>query len=210
MGKTIVRLTIPFTFAAEGKYQVSIGGKIANIEITYVLNDDALNKIMEIETMGKRQLMPDDPEGTVNISRVTIEFLFEISNADLMGEGPEKLDKVRQQSLIYLNRLREVIRYHTNQYWLRSISPRHLNIYEIVRYNDEGRGRRLMMLAPPPGNPFPTSVKEFTEVQSEISTTLLNEAQIPLSDRLYQDAFLFLSFSFFFHLYKTVETMMLE
>lgn len=54
MGKTIVRLTIPFTFAAEGKYHVSIDGKIANIEITYVTNDEALNKIMGIEAMGKR------------------------------------------------------------------------------------------------------------------------------------------------------------
>jgi hypothetical protein len=176
MGKTVVSLAIPFTFAPEGKYQVSKDGKIANIEIAYVQNDEALNKTMGIEAVGKRQLKPDDSEGMVNISRVTIEFPFEFSDADLMGEGPEKLDTVRHQSLIYLNRLREVIRYHTNQYWLRSISSSHLNIYKMVRYNDEGRCRSLMMIAPPPGNPFPTSVKEFTEVQSKISNMLLNEA----------------------------------
>jgi hypothetical protein len=203
MGKTLVSLAIPFTFAPEGKYQVSNDGKIANIEITYVQNDEALNRIIGIESMGKRQLMPHDPEGVVNISRITIEFPFEYSDADLRGEGPEKLDPVRNQCLIYLNRLREVIRYHTNQYWLRSISPFSLNIYEVVRYNDEGRGRRLMMLAPPPENLFPMPVKQFTEVQSEISEMLLKETSILLPDKLYQDA---LNFFYFFSFVEAIVT----
>ncbi len=83
MGGTKVSLTIPFTFAAEGRYQVSIDKTIASIEVTYVQNDEALNKIMGIVSEGKRQLMPSDPEGMVNISKVIIEFPFEYSSEGL-------------------------------------------------------------------------------------------------------------------------------
>jgi hypothetical protein len=203
MGKTTVTLTIPFTSAPEGKYQVSYDGKIANIEITYVQNDEALNRTMGIEAMGKRQLSPSDPQGMANVSKVTIEIPFEFSDSDITDDGSEKLNPVILQCVAYLNRLHEVIRYHTNQYWLKSISPYHLNIFEIVRQNDEGKGRQFKTIAPPPENLFPAQVKGYAEVQSQISDMLLKETSISLSDKLYQDA---LNFFYFFSFTEAIIT----
>ena len=153
--------------------------------------------------MGKRQLMPDDPEGTVNISKVTIELPFEYLDTDLAGEGPEKLVPIRNQCLLYLNRLREVIRFYTNRYWLKSLSPHHLNIYDLVRYKDDGKGRRLMMFAPPSVNLFPSTVREYGEVQSQITEMLLNDTPILLHDKLYRDA---LNFFYFFSFAEAIIT----
>lgn len=147
--------------------------------------------------------MPDDPEGTVNISKIIIEFPFEFSDADLAGEGPEKLNQVGHQCVVYLNRLREVIRYCTNRYWLKSISPYHLNIYNLERYNDEGKRRPLFMYAPPSEILFPTPVKDYAEVQSRISEMLQKETPISLPDKLYRDA---LNFYYFFYFVEAIVT----
>jgi hypothetical protein len=191
MGRTKVSLTIPFTFAAEGRYQVSFDKTIASIEVTYVPNDEALNEIMGIVSEGKRQLMPSDPEGMVNISKVIIEFPFEYSAADLGSEGLEKFTRIKHLCVTYLNRLQEVIRYCTNRYWLRSLSPYHLNIYNIETYDDMGKGKQIFLLAPPSANFFPLSVREYREVESQISEMLMNEITVSLPDKLYLDALTF-------------------
>ncbi len=154
MGTIKVSLTIPFTLAAKGRYQVSIDNTIASIEVTYVQNDEALNKIMGIVSEGERQLMPSDPEGMMNISKVIIEFPFEYSSEELRSEGLEKYTRIKDLCVAYLNRLQEVIRYCTNQYWLRSVSPSRLNIYNIEGDEDIEGGKQTSLFAPPSANFF--------------------------------------------------------
>jgi hypothetical protein len=194
MGETKVWLTIPFTFAYEGRYEVSIDKKIASIDISYVQNDEAVNQIMGIVAQGQRRLMPDDPEGMANISNVIIKFPFEYSDAYLGTEGPEKLTLIKHLCVKYLNRLREVIRYYTNRYWLRSLSPYHVNIYHLETYNDMRKGKQIYLLAPPSTNFLPLNVKEYSEVESLISEMLMNETPIMLPDKLYLDALNFFHF----------------
>jgi hypothetical protein len=194
MEKTKVSLIIPFTFAAEGRYQVSIDKTIASIEVTYVSNDEALNKITGIVSEGKRQIMPDDSEGMVNISKVVIEFPFEYSAADLGSGGLEKYAPIKERCVTYLNRLQEVLKYCTNRYWLRSVSPYHLNIYNIENYDDRGKGKQTSLFAPPSAMFFPLAVREYREVESQISEMLMNETSVSLPDKLYLDALNFFHF----------------
>jgi hypothetical protein len=201
MEKTRVSLIIPFTFAAEGRYQVSIDKTIASIEVTYVPNDEALNKIMGIVSEGKRQIMPDDPEGMVNISKVVIEFPFEYSAADLGSEGLEKFTRIKNLCVTYLNRVQEVIRYCTNRYWLRPLSPYHLNIYNIETYDDMGKGKQIFLFTPPSANLFPLAVRECREVESQISEMLMNETEVSLPFNLYLNALNF------FHFFSFAESM---
>jgi hypothetical protein len=194
MERTKVSLIIPFTFAAEGRYQVSIDKTIASIEVTYVPNDEALNKITGIVSEGKRQIMPSDPEGMVNISKVVIEFPFEYSAADLGSEGSEKYASIKEQCVTYLNRLQEVLRYCTNRYWLRSVSPYHLNIYNIESYDDMGKRKQTFLFAPPSAMFFLLAVRDHREAEPQISEMLMNETQVSLPDKLYLDALNFFHF----------------
>jgi hypothetical protein len=174
MRGTKVSLTIPFTFAEEGRYEVSIDRTNACIDISYVTNDEAVNKIMGIVAEGQRRLMPDDPEGMVNISKIIIKFPFGYSDAYLGTEPPEKFTQIKDLCVKYLNRLLEVIKYSTNRYWLRSLSPYHLNIYDLETHNDMGKGRRIQLQTPPSANFLPLAIIEYSEVESQISEMLMN------------------------------------
>src|SRR5215218_5110851 len=96
--------------------------------------------------------------------------------------------------MCYLNRLQEVIRYSTNRYWLRSVSPYHLNICYMERYDDLGKGTQTSLSAPPSANFFPLPVRKYSEVESQISEMLMNETTVSLPDKLYLDALNFFHF----------------
>ena len=188
MGKTVISLIIPFTFASEGKYKVTLNKMVADIEITYVQTNDVYDKIKGIVSVGKSELMPDDPEGMVNISNVILELPYQYSrpdeHVDTKGSGP-----VKEICVSYLNRLRDVIRYCSQKYWIRPISCQHLTIYKIETYDDGGHVRKLRIFFEPPSQVFfPIATKEKTEVESQIAEMLENENEISLSETLYLDA----------------------
>jgi hypothetical protein len=174
MGKTIVSLIIPFTFASEGKYKVSLNKKVADVEITYIQSNEIYDKIKGIVSEGKSELIPDDPEGVVNVSKVVLElpfhFIRPVANEDAHSYVSGSINEI---CVTYLNRLREVIRFWTRKYWIRPISPQHLTIYEIKTYDDSGKGRKLFIFFEPPSQIyFPLSTKENKEVESQITETL--------------------------------------
>ena len=169
---------------------------IADIEITYVQSNEVFDKIKGIVSMGKSELVPDDPEGTVNISKVVLELPFQYSapndyeNRNLDGSGP-----IKEICVSYLNRLRDVIRFCTLKYWIRRISLQHLIIYKIETYDDIGKGGELLIFIEPPSSVFfPLTTKENREVESQIFEMLLSEKEISLAETLYSDSLNFFHF----------------
>ena len=196
MGKTVVSLIIPFTFASEGKYKVSINNSIADIEITYVQSNEVIDRIKGIVSVGKSALMPDDPEGVVNISKVVLELPFQYSLPnDQANESSERSGPIKEVCVSSLNRLRDVIRFCTLKYWIRPISPQQLTIYNIETYDDNGKGRQLFIFFESPSQSFfPLAIKENKDVDSQITEMLSNEKEISLAETLYFDSLNFFHF----------------
>lgn len=133
----IVSLIVPFTFASEGVYNVSLDSKKVSIDIKYIRNDEKVNEIKGITTLGDAKLFPDDPTGTVNISKIVINFhdLNQETVADAMNLPGGMGNQMKEYCIKYLNRLIEVIRFTTQRYWIRRISGFYLDIYDIQIVN---------------------------------------------------------------------------
>ena len=134
MSKTLVSIAIPFTFASQGKYDVTLERKTVTISVSYVQNNKAMDEVTGMTTMGTVTLMPDDPEGVVNISKVLLEFPFLFTTDDSSKDkGLEVtplaednwLSDITKSSINYLNRLAGLV----NQLFEKE--PKYLLIDEI-------------------------------------------------------------------------------
>jgi hypothetical protein len=85
MDRTIVELTIPFTFIAGGEYLVSVDGKICVISIYIEQNHELATRIYrEIQFIGNVTTYPADYHGLFEISRVVMGFpyLIQLTNRE--------------------------------------------------------------------------------------------------------------------------------
>jgi hypothetical protein len=203
MRKTEIQLAIPFTFALEGKYHVSIDNMMAEIEISYVQNNEAMDSVRGIQTSGRARVMPDDPEGIMNISKVSIKLPYSMNNHNNnISNEPDKMQigipsSIIEMCVLYLNRIREVIRYCTHRYWIRAISPRHLNIYKIVELDDDGKEEMRILFNIPFGNIFPINIVNEADVSLQISEMLKKETRVLISGNLFFDSLSFFHSSLF-------------
>ena len=199
MEETIVHIAIPYTFCDEGQYIICLDKKNIILVMKYVQSAAALDSITEMTTVGNITITPDDPEGLANHSKITIRFPFLIFIKTINDEFDEDKEleyyhQIRMECIRYLNRLREVIQHFTNRYWIRSISPSHVNIYNIEWQYEDGRKQGYHRVGTQEGSSFPIKIKEQTCVSKEIREALLQNSKIPLSERLYFDSLNFFNY----------------
>jgi hypothetical protein len=74
-------LVIPYNFALEGRYEIILVGKKATISIQYVQNETVSKTTGRYASKGF-SILPSDPSGTANISKVLVEF-FDLGHNDV-------------------------------------------------------------------------------------------------------------------------------
>jgi hypothetical protein len=149
--------------------------------------------------MGDVAIMPDDPIGTVNVSKVILEMPDSVTDSKdgVSKDMRETHLSIQRYTIDYLNRLVEVIRYTTHRYWIRRLSGFYINIYNIEIIGDDGRGRSITMFGAPRGYTVPIVIRPEEEVKTDLDKMLLDEDPIPISENLMLDALQFCSYGHF-------------
>jgi len=186
MDRTIVELTIPFTFIAGGEYMVAVDGKICVISINIEQNHELATMIYRnIQFMGNVTSYPADYHGLFEISRIVMEFpyLIQPTNGDQLFTSAETV------CITYLNRLLNVVKYLTKKYWLSPLSPRDLFINNVETVPDKERPRKYQGIGPKFFNPFKLPITEQSQFKREIDQILLKEKTIPFFNSTFLESF---------------------
>ena len=201
MVKTVVNLTLPFALLDNGTYNVSIDDKTAIIRLTRENTQSRQAQMMGMAFVappGATMSMPNDFYGLVDITRIQIEFPFLIRPTRMRDNGDGTLEdlshdnhvNVQKMCLIYLNRLIEVIRWHTKRHWIHNLagSDVYLNSFDLFDDNSKNVGGQIH------GQPILTlfNLPNEDETQdakkNQIQLSLESEEKVPVHDALYLDA----------------------
>lgn len=133
-----IKFNLPFRFIDEGNYNMIYKKVFIKIDVKLIQNFEASEKIMgiKIETSGEgaKVDLNADSHGLVNFTQIkmevedksdcTIECYF-----DQFGMSTDTIIKIT--SMQFINRLAEVVRSITNNYWIRFINLRDMMNFEI-------------------------------------------------------------------------------
>lgn len=201
MVKTIVNLTLPFALLDNGIYDVLIDDKTARIIITRENTQSRQSQMMGMSFVSSPNAimtMPNDFYGLVDITRIKIEFPFLIRPTQIRDNGDGTLEdlshdnhiNVQKICLTFLNRLIEVIRWHTKKYWIHNLagSDVYLNNFDLL--DDAGRNVGGQLHGQPIVTLFllPNEVESQDIKKTQIHSSLKTEERIPVHDALYLDA----------------------
>jgi len=201
MVKTIVNLTLPFALLENGTYDVTIDGKTAIINLTRENTQSRQTQMMGMSFVappGATMSMPNDFYGLVDITRIQIEFPFLIRPTRIRDRGDGTLEdlshdnhiNVQRTCLTYLNRLIEVIRWHTKRHWIHNLAGSDVYLNNFDLFDDNGRnvggqthGQPILTLFN-----LPSVVETQDSKKNQIDSSLKSEEKIPVHDALYLDA----------------------
>jgi len=201
MVKTIVDLTLPSALLDNGIYNVIVDDKTAIISLTRENTQSRQTQMMGMSFVvppGATMSMPNDFYGLVDITRIRIEFPFLIRPTRVRNNDDGTLEdlshdnhvNVQKASLIYLNRLIEVIRWHTKKHWIHNLAGSDVYLNKFDLFDDRGKnvGGQIH------GQPIVTlfNLPNETETQdgkkNQIDSSLESQEKIPVHDALYLDA----------------------
>jgi len=201
MVKTIANLTLPFALLDNGTYNVSIDGKTALIILTRENTQSRQTQMMGMSFIappGATMTMPNDFYGLVDITRIKIEFPFLIRPTKMRDKGDGTLEdlshdnhvNVQKICLTFLNRLIEVIRWHTKRHWIHNLAGSDVYLNSFDLFDDNGRnvggqihGQPILTLFGLPNEDETQDAKK-----NQIQLSLESEEKVPVHDALYLDA----------------------
>ncbi len=203
MVKTIAKMTIPFPLFEEGVYDVSLDNKKARIIVKHLQQKEKMKDIYgyEISATGNGKVtMTPDPHGISQITKIEIEFPFYIlpkKSFHIMPDGQrvgpvvDHSGQIQRWCLLYLNRMVEVFKWKTGQYWL-NISGQDaiLNCFDLYDDSNKNVGGEFGMFSFS-GFGFLNKIKEPSDVLNDVKNDLKNEQKIPIYDVLYLDSIQF-------------------
>ncbi len=201
MVKTIANLTLPFALLDNGTYNVSVDGKTATIILKRENTQSRQEQMMGMSFVappGATMSMPNDFYGLVDITRIKIEFPFLIRPTKVRDNGDGTLedishdnhDNVQKLCLTYLNRLIEVVRWHTKRHWIHNLAGSDVYLNSFDLFDDNGRnvggqkhGQPILTLFH-----LPSDAENQDNRKNQIQASLESEERIPVHDALYLDA----------------------
>jgi hypothetical protein len=135
-----VQFSLPNALIEQGNYELLVQNKRVNISIVYEQNKERMEQMtgFAIESGGGGNVeITRDAHGIANISKVTMEVPAAV---DQLGgtELFETSSSIKQECVMYFNRLVEVVRYVSRQYWITPISSREIIELNVVKENDDG------------------------------------------------------------------------
>ncbi len=141
----MVQFSLPTALIEQGNYELLMQNKRVNINVVYEQNKERMKQMtgFAIEGGGGGNIeITRDAHGIANISKVTMELP---ATANQLG-GTELFEtsaSIKQECVMYFNRLVEVVRYVSRQYWITSISSRVIIELNVVIENDEGEKQKF-------------------------------------------------------------------
>lgn len=194
MVKTIVSFTLPFVIVEEGEYEVSLNKEVIKISISLQQNTEGMKNILKAtfsSTGGGRASLTSDPHGIANYTNVKIEFSFlykpeEFAESLKIGTIPR--NKLKQQSILCLNRLVDVVRWSTSQYWIPRVRERDILAFEYIRVDETGKEKTGFSADLGSSREFGIQIRKQSDMKEQIMDYLENEKEIPLDQNLLLDA----------------------
>jgi len=196
MAKTIIEFNLPYSIIDEGTYEVSLDGKLAKITIEKEMRSQQdIEKIMgwKISTTGggKVEMYPDS-HGVSSFSKIKIEWSYyfkNISRMEFMGNFEKMIEvpSVKEECVKYLNRLIDVLRFKTNQYWIQPILEQDILQYQHEGIDDSGKPQQSFVMDMGAGVGYPLQTIKAEKVKSEILDMLKNEKVIPFFNKYLLD-----------------------
>lgn len=201
MVKTIVDLTLPFALLDNGTYNVTIDDKTAKIILIRENTESRQSQMMGMSFVappGATMSMPNDFYGLVDITRIRIEFPFLIRPTQVRDKGDGTLedlshdnhDNVQKTSITYLNRLIEIIRWHTKKHWIHNLAGSDVYLNKFDLFDDHGKnvggqthGQPILTTFS-----FPNETKTQDTKKNQIDSSLDSQEKIPVHDALYLDS----------------------
>lgn len=201
MVKTVVNLTLPFALLDDGTYNVSIDDKTAIVRLTRENTQSRQAQMMGMAFMaplGATMRMQNDFYGLVDITRIQIEFPFLIRSTRIRDKGDGTLEdishdnhvNVQKISLIYINRLIEIIRWHTKRHWIHNLAGSDVYLNNFDLFDDNGKNVGGQMHGQPILTLFnlPSEAETQDAKKNQIQSSLDSEEKVPVHDALYLDA----------------------
>lgn len=201
MVKTVVNLTLPFALLDNGTYNMSIDDKTAIINLTRENTQSRQAQMMGMAFVappGAIMRMPNDFYGLVDITRIQIEFPFLIRPTRMRDNGDGTLEdlshdnhvNVQKMCLTYLNRLIEVIRWHTKRHWIHNLAGSDVYLNKFDLFDDNGKNVGGQIHGQPILTLFnlPNEIETQDAKKNQIESSLESEEKIPVHDALYLDA----------------------
>lgn len=201
MAKTVVDLTLPFALLDNGTYNVSIDNKTAIITLTRENTQSRQAQMMGMSFVappGATMRMPNDFYGLVDITRIRIEFPFLIRPTNVRDKGDGTLEdlshdnhvNVQRTCLTYLNRLIEVIRWHTKRHWIHNLAGSDVYLNKFDLFDDNGRNVGGQIHGQPILTLFnlPSDAETQDSKKNQIESSLESEGKVPVHDALYLDS----------------------
>jgi hypothetical protein len=191
LSTTIVKLIVSFTFSDEGEYSIRLNTGIAEVRIRHVKNSEGLEEVKGIRFEGSPRMVPDDPLGTMYISKIEIQFPFSPKNLTVKNPKADDVSIIRYVSMKYLSRLTEVIRFATQRYWVKMISLSDVNVFEIEVKEEEGKEGYFVTipLSSPKGHDFPVPIYEEYSKRNFIDTILVKGHRVMLSENVVRKSY---------------------
>ena len=121
----------------ETYFKIKDNCKILVYNFTQVLWN-GIETIKGIKIHGNPKIIPDYPEGSIHVSSIEIELPY--TPKDVQALGGLEVGFVKYQVMKYLNRLTETIRFSTRRYWIKMISEKDIDIYDIEFEENNSRG----------------------------------------------------------------------
>ncbi|MFL6308521.1 MAG: hypothetical protein ACJ70T_00805 [Nitrososphaera sp.] len=138
MPKIIVQFSLPNALIEQWNYELLVQNKKVNINVVYEQNKEHIEQMtgFAIEGGGGGNVeITRDAHGIANISKVTMELPATADQFD-RTELFETSSSIKQEYVMYFNRLVEVVRYVSRQYWITPISSREIIELTVVIEND--------------------------------------------------------------------------
>jgi len=183
LAKQIVEFKIPKVFADDETYEVKINDDLIKITTRLEQNTSGLENLTGLKAHGNVKLSADN-KGIFNITKITIEFPFLIGKKIDIGSGMN----VKQNCVLCINRLIEVIRFETRKYWITPISEHDILGYSTYRIDDDGKRIDEFLQDFGSGLGFPITEIEQSQVNESINRKLKEGIDVKIYHNLFLDS----------------------
>jgi hypothetical protein len=186
VSKIIAQFSLPHALVDQGHYELLVQNKRVNINVVYEQNKERLKQMtgLTLESSGGGNAeITRDAHGIANISKITMEL--PVTDNQLSGTELFDTSLIKQECIMYFNRLVEVVRYVSRQYWITPISFREIIELNIVIEDDAGEKTGLWSMDFENPLFFHLNVSEQRQVRSTVDRLLNSGFRVPLYESFF-------------------------
>jgi hypothetical protein len=159
-----VQFVLHREFVDEGQYIVNVGAESSSVHVRRIQNVHSMKAahMGDLEFYGT-VTSTHDYHGVFNMSEITLNLRY--------FDGSNFRNDVRKLCLRYLNKLVDVVRFHTKKYWLEAVTEPDIPYIRLVEYEiEEGKKKKGYLMGNI--NTFPIQQVEQKDVADKIQMCL--------------------------------------